>query len=145
MSGALFLKQAESLKKQVFAATKPPVDAQYTVTGSVVTGISNPATATNFSSFPAGATGITLKFGTALSGKTSYVKNLTSINIPSTITSIGNDVFRDCTFLRTVTFTNAKTLAQLGLGIFTNTPYLQAWAADLPLLLTKTSPAITLV
>lgn len=138
MSGALFLKQAEGLKKQVFAAASVP--AVYIVVGGVATGISNAATATDFT-IPSTVTSIEFSFATVLAKK---VANLKSITIPATVTSIGDNVFKDCTALKTVTFVNPKTLARLGLGIFTNTPYLAAWAADLPLLLTKTSPVITL-
>ena len=49
-----------------------------------------------------------------------YCTGLTSITIPDSVTSIGNNAFNGCTSLTTVTFAEGIQLTTIGIGTFTN-------------------------
>ena len=68
---------------------------------------------------------------------------LTTVVIPSSVVNLRSQAFSGCTKLTSVTFTNALELDQVGLDVFTGTPYLPTWTANLPIILKNGATAST--
>ena len=60
---------------------------------------------------------------------------LPSVVIPPSVKNVGSQAFAGCTKLAGVKFENALELETVGLDVFTGTPYLPTWTANLPILI----------